>query len=313
MIGDPSLLWVERFRPRTVQDCIIPDALKATLQQYVDKGEIPNLLLTGSAGTGKTTVARALCDQCGVDYIMINGSDENGIDTLRVKIKGFASSMSLSGGRKAIIIDEADYLTPQVQAAFRGVIEEFINNCSFIFTCNFKNRIIPPLHSRFATIDFKLNGKDKELMAAAFYKRTVQILKGEGVTFDGPVLAQVIMKFFPDYRKVLNELQQYSATGTIDAGLLSKGSDAKIDELIIHLKAKDFKSLRKWVGTNSDADSTALMRALYDKAFDIWKPETVPVVVVILGKYLFQASHVADQEINTAACLTELMVEAQVK
>jgi len=309
-----NMLWVEKYRPHKIADCIIPDALKAAFQQYVDNKEIPNLLLTGSPGTGKTTVARAMCEEIGADYILINGSAERGIDMLRVKVTGFASSVSLSGGRKVIIIDEADYLTPEAQAAFRGVIEEFAGNCSFIFTCNFKNRIIDALHSRCAVIDFRLQPADKQTMAASFFKRIAHILKvEEKIEFDQKAVVQLIMKFFPDYRRVLNELQRYSVSGKIDIGILAIVSDAKIDELVGYLKAKNFKGLRTWVGANSDADSAALMKSLYDRSDEIWKPASLPIVVVITGKYQFQASQVMNQEINTAAWLTELMVEAEVQ
>lgn len=311
--GSEQMLWVEKYRPHKIADCIIPDGLKTSLQTFVDKGEIPNMILAGGPGTGKTTVARAMCDEIGIDYILINGSDENGVDTLRVKVKGFASSVSLQGGRKCIIIDEADYLTPQAQAAFRGVIEEFAGNCSFVFTCNFVNRLIEPLHSRCAVISFALQGKDKQAMAAAFFKRLLEILKNEDVEYDKVVLAQLVQKFFPDYRRSLNELQRYSVGGKIDSGILAQISDVKIDALVAALKGKDFSGLRKWVGTNSDADSTAVMRTLYDRMSEIFTTNTLPVLVMLTGKYMYQSAFVADQEINMAAYLTEVMVECEVK
>jgi replication factor C small subunit len=311
--GSEQMLWVEKYRPRRIADCIIPEALKSSLQSYVDRKEIPNMILCGGPGTGKTTVARAMCDEIGCDYILINGSDERNIETLRVKVKGYASSVSLSGGRKVVIIDEADYLNPLVQAAFRGVIEEFIQNCSFVFTCNFVNRLIEPLHSRCAVIDFKLQSKDKQLMAIAFFKRVAEILELEQVEFDRKVVAELIQKFFPDYRRILNELQRYGINGSIDTGILAQVSDVKLDELIGFLKAKDFKGIRKWVGLNSDNDSTVIMRNLYDKMTEVFTPQTLPVLVVLTGKYLYQSSFVADQEINLAAYLVEVMVECEVK
>jgi DNA polymerase III delta prime subunit len=307
-----NMLWTEKWRPHKIADCIIPDALKASFQEYVNKGEIPNLILSGSSGTGKTTVARAMCDEIGADYILLNGSsNDRGVDTIKLKVPNFASSVSLSGGRKVIIMDEADGLTSDAQDAFRGAIEEFASHCSFIFTCNFKNRLIPPIHSRCAVIDFRLQASDKQLMAAAFFKRVINILKNEKVEFDAKVIVEIITKFFPDYRRVLNELQRYSVGGKIDVGLLAQVSDATIDELVKALKAKDFKAVRKWAGSNSDLDSAALMRNLYDRAAEIWTPESLPVVVVITAKYLFQSTQVMDQEVNTAAWLTEIMVEAQ--
>jgi DNA polymerase III delta prime subunit len=312
MNSSDQMLWTERYRPHRIADCIIPDALKASFQGYVTKGEIPNLLISGTPGTGKTTVARAMCEELETDYIILNGSN-TGIDDIRFKVHGFGSSVSLSGGRKVIIVDEADGMTNAAQEMLRASMEELAVNCSFIFTCNRKGKIIDAIHSRCAGIEFKLQAKDKQPMAAAFFKRITTILKNdEKIEFDPQAIAQLITKFFPDFRRVLNELQRYSVGGKIDVGILSAISDAKLDELVSHLKAKDFKSLRKWVGTNADADSAALMRALYDRAGDIWQQSSLPVVIVITGKYLYQAAFVADQEINTAAWLTELMVEAQV-
>lgn len=314
MLNLNEMLWCEKYRPKTIADCILPDAFKKTFQEYVERKEIPNMILSGSAGVGKTTVARAMCEEIGCDYIIINGSDESGIDTLRVKIKGFASSVSLTGtGRKAIIIDEADYLTASAQAAFRGVIEEFSKNCSFIFTCNFKNRIIQPLHSRCAVIDFKLQNGQKAKMASTFMKRVENILKEEKVQYDLKVVAELITKFFPDYRRVLNELQRYSTGGSIDIGILANISDVKISEVVGYLKEKDFRNVRKWVAQNLDNDTHSIMREIYDKLYDILSPSTIPMAVVLLGKYQYQAAFAADQEINLMAFLTELMVDCEFK
>jgi len=313
MIDDENILWVEKYRPKKIEDCILPEAQKKPFQEYVNRKEIPNIILSGSAGVGKTTVARAMCEEIEADYILINGSDESGIDTLRVKIKGFASSVSLMGGRKVVIIDEADYLSPAAQAAFRGVIEEFSSNCSFIFTCNFKNRIIQPLHSRCAVIDFKLVNGQKAKMAAAFMKRVEYILKNENVEYDQKVVAELITKFFPDYRRVLNELQRYGVSGKVDVGILANVSDNKLNELVSYIKEKNFREVRKWVAQNADNDTHRIMRDFYDKVYDILKPESIPLAVVLLGKYQYQAAFVADQEINLMAFMTELMVDCEVK
>ena len=313
MNDNDMLLWCERYRPKKIEDCILPEAQKKPFQEYVNRKEIPNIILSGSAGVGKTTVARAMCEEIEADYILINGSDESGIDTLRVKIKGFASSVSLMGGRKVVIIDEADYLSPAAQAAFRGVIEEFSSNCSFIFTCNFKNRIIQPLHSRCAVIDFKLVNGQKAKMAAAFMKRVEYILKNENVEYDQKVVAELITKFFPDYRRVLNELQRYGVSGKVDVGILANVSDNKLNELVSYIKEKNFREVRKWVAQNADNDTHRIMRDFYDKAYDILKPESIPLAVVLLGKYQYQAAFVADQEINLMAFMTELMVDCEVK
>jgi DNA polymerase III delta prime subunit len=307
------LLWVEKYRPKTIEECILPDAIKSTFQEYVNRKEIPNLLLAGTAGVGKTTIAKALCNEVGCDYIVINGSDESGIDVLRNKIKNYASSVSLAGGRKVVIIDEADYLNPNsTQPALRGAIEEFSSNCSFIFTCNFKNRIIDPIHSRCSVVDFKINGS-KAKMAAAFFKRCEWILEQEGITYDKEVVAAVITKHFPDNRRVLNELQRYSVSGTIDKGILSNVADIQLGALVSALKEKDFASTRKWVTNNLDNDPVKIYRKLYDTLYESLKPQSVPQLVLILAKYQYQAAFVADHEINMVACLTEIMVDCEFK
>ena len=307
------LLWVEKYRPQKVEDCILPDAIKSTFMDYVARKEIPNLLLSGTAGVGKTTIAKALCQEVGCDWLLINGSDESGIDVLRTKIKNYASSVSLMGGRKVVIIDEADYLNPNsTQPALRGAIEEFSSNCSFIFTCNFKNRIIDPIHSRCSVIDFKING-NKAKMAASFMKRVEWILDQEKVTYDKDVVAAVIMKHFPDNRRVLNELQRYSVSGTIDKGILSNIADVELGSLITALKSKDFASTRKWVTSNLDNDPVKIYRKLYDGLYELLKPNSVPQLVLILAKYQYQAAFVADHEINMVACLTEIMVDCEFK
>lgn len=307
------LLWTEKYRPKTVEDCILPERLKKPFQEYVNQNTIPNLLLSGGAGVGKTTIAKAMCQEIGCDYMVINGSDESGIDTFRTKIKNYASSMSLSGGRKVIIIDEADYLNPNsTQPALRNAIEEFAVNCSFIFTCNYKTRIIEPLHSRCAVVDFNLKNNEKAAMASQFFKRIQGILQSENVEFDDKVIAELVKKHFPDFRRVLNELQRYSQFGKIDTGILSQIGDVQLTEIIKHIKAGDFGSIRKWVGA-SDIDATVLFRQLYDALYDVLKPQFIPKAVVILADYQYKQAFVADQEINMVACLTELMVECEFK
>ena len=305
-------LWVEKYRPHTIADCILPEEYKTTFQSYVDRKEIPHLLLCGGPGTGKTTVARALCDEIGCDYLMINGSDESGIDTFRVKIKNYASSMSLGGGKKVIIIDEADYLNPNsTQPAMRAAMDKFAHNCTFIMTCNFKNRIIEPLHSRCAVIEFKLRKEDKPKMAMAFMKRASEILNTEKVPFDKAVLAEVVKKHFPDYRRVLNELQRYSVSGKIDAGILTSIADVSLNDLVTALKDQNFGAMRKWVADFGGDDPTRVYRKIYDSLYDIMDKSTIPNAVVILARYQYQAAFVADQELNLTACLTEMMVEVK--
>lgn len=306
------LLWVERYRPQTVEECILPERLKATFQEYVNQKEMPNLLLTGGAGVGKTTIAKAMCNEIGCDYMILNGSDENGVDTIRVKIKNYASSMSFTGGRKVIILDEADYLTPNAQAILRNAIEEFAVNCSFIFTCNFKSRIIEPLHSRCAVIDFRLVNGEKAKMASAFFKRITHILDTEKVEYDEKVIAELIKKHFPDFRRAINELQRYSQLGKIDVGILSQIGDISISQIVKHLKEKDFTSVRKWAAT-TDIDSTTFFRKLYDALYDIAKPQSIPQAVIIIADYQYKQAFVADQEINLVACLTELMANVEFK
>jgi DNA polymerase III delta prime subunit len=306
------LLWTEKYRPRTVEDCILPERLKATFQEYVNQKEIPNLLLAGGAGVGKTTIAKAMCNEIGCDYMIINGSDENGVDTIRVKIKNYASSISLSGGRKVVILDEADYLTPNAQAILRNAIEEFAANCSFIFTCNYKNKIIDPLHSRCAVIEFGLKNGEKQKMASAFFKRITHILDTEKVEFDEKVIAEVVKKHFPDFRRVINELQRYSKLGKIDVGILSQIGDISLTQIVKHLKEKDFTSVRKWAAT-SEIDNTTFFRKLYDALYDIAKPQSIPQAVLILADYQYKQAFVADHEINLVACLTEIMANVEFK
>ncbi len=307
------LLWTEKYRPQTVEDCILPERLKAVFQEYVNQKQIPNLLLAGGAGVGKTTIAKALCNEVGCDYMIINGSDESGIDVFRTKIKNYASSMSFTGGRKVIIIDEADYLNPNsTQPALRNAIEEFAMNCSFIFTCNYKSKIIDPLHSRCAVIEFGLKNGEKTKMAASFFKRITHILDTEKVDYDSKVIAEVIKKHFPDFRRVINELQRYSKLGKIDVGILSQIGDISLTQIVKHLKEKDFTSVRKWAAT-SEIDNTTFFRKLYDALYDIVKPQSIPQAVLILADYQYKQAFVADHEINLVACLTEIMANVEFK
>jgi DNA polymerase III delta prime subunit len=304
------LLWTEAYRPKTIEDCILPERLKKPFQEYVNNKTIPNLLLSGGAGVGKTTVAKAMCEEIGCDYMIINGSDDNGVDIVRYKIKNYASSMSLAGGRKVIIIDEADYLTPNAQAAFRNAIEEFASNCSFIFTCNYKNKLIEPLHSRCAVVDFQLKNAEKATMASQFMKRIEFVLNTEKVEFEKAVVAEMVKKHFPDFRRVINEIQRYSQFGKIDSGILAQIAEVGLKDVIKYIKDKDFGSIRKWVASN-DIDSTALFRKLYDSLYEVLKPQSIPQAVIILADYQYKSAFVADAEINTVACLTELMVECE--
>ena len=309
-----DILWVEKYRPQNIKDCILPNELKSTFQQFVENEEIPNLLLTGTAGVRKTTVAKAMLEEIGCTYMMINGSEESGIDTLRTKIKNFASTVSMDGKRKYVILDEADYLNPQsTQPALRGFIEEFSKNCGFILTCNFRNRIIEPLHSRCSTGEFRIPNEQKPKLAMNFMKRVQDILEKENVTHNEKVVADVIGKFFPDWRRCLNELQRYSVSGSIDAGILVNLSDTSIKELVSFVKDKDFKSCRQWVVHNLDNDPHRIYRRIYDSLSGNVPDSAIPHCVLILGDYSYKSAFVADQEINLLACLTEMMTSVQFK
>ena len=311
-----EFLWVEKYRPQTIEDCILPESIKKTFQGFLSKGEVPNLLLAGPAGCGKTTVAKALCNELGVDVYVINGSDEGRfLDTVRNTAKNFASTVSLqaTGKHKVIIIDEADNTTNDVQLLLRAFTEEFSGNCRFIFTCNFKNKIIEPLHSRCACIDFSSDRKSKPQLASTFFNRLRFILEREGVEADPKVLIELINKHFPDWRRVLNECQRYSSSGKIDAGILAQFSDVKVNDLIKHLKEKDFKEVRKWVVNNLDNDASVLLRRVYDALYGSLAPNSIPAAVLVIAKYQYQIAFVADQEINMLACLTEIMVECEFK
>jgi DNA polymerase III delta prime subunit len=311
-VRDNEFLWVEKYRPQTIDDCILPESQKKDFRVMLDKGEIQNMLLCGGAGMGKTTIARALCNELDTDYIIINGSEESGIDVLRTKIKQFASAVSFSGKPKVVILDEADYLNPNsTQPALRAFIEEFSSNCRFIFTCNFKNRIIPPLHSRCAVVEFKIGKDDKAQIAASFFKRVLEILRNEGIEFNKKVVAKVVEKHFPDYRRVLNELQKYSASGAIDEGVLVSVTESNMNELVTVLKDKDWKKMRQWVVNNQDNDPQGLFRKVYDTLIE--KVSTVPQLVLLLADYQYKAAFCADQEINLVACLTEIMATQEWK
>ena len=311
-----DFIWVEKYRPQTIEDCILPENIKKTFKDFLNKGEVPNLLLSGPAGCGKTTVAKALCNELGVDYYVINGSDEGRfLDTVRNNAKNFASTVSLSSDarHKVIIIDEADNTTSDVQLLLRASIEEFSGNCRFIFTCNYKNKIIEPLHSRCAVIEFAIKGKEKQEIAAQFFNRINGILDSERVQSDKKVLAELINKHFPDWRRVLNECQRYSVGGKIDSGILAHFSDVKVNDLIKNLKDKNFPEVRKWCVNNLDNDPSVLLRRIYDNLYSSLVPATIPAAVLILAKYQYQIAFVADQEINLLACLTEIMVECEFK
>ena len=309
-----DFLWCEKYRPKTIEDCILPEGIKKTFSDFLNKGEIPNLLLCGPAGCGKTTVAKALCNELGADFYVINGSDEGRfLDTVRNNAKNFASTVSLSSDakHKVIIIDEADNTTNDVQLLLRAFTEEFSRNCRFIFTCNYKNKIIEPLHSRCAVVEFSIQGKEKAQLAGSFFKRLQNILDEERIRYDPKVIAELISKHFPDWRRVINECQRYSVSGEIDSGILASFSDVAVNDLIKHLKDKNFSEVRKWVVANLDNDSSVILRRVYDSCYTHLSPQTIPAAVLIIAKYQYQIAFVADQEINLLAALTEIMCECE--
>ena len=311
-----DFIWVESYRPKTIEECILPENIKKTFRDFLNTGEIPNMLLAGPPGVGKTTVAKALCNELGVDYYVINGSDEGRfLDTVRNNAKNFASTVSLASEakHKVIIIDEADNTGNDVQLLLRAFIEEFASNCRFIFTCNYKNKILTPLHSRCAVVEFSVKGKEKQTIAAEFFKRLNFILDKEQIEADKKVLVQLINKHFPDWRRILNECQRYSVGGKIDSGILATFTDIAVNDLIKNLKEKNFPEVRKWINSNLDNDTTVLLRRIYDVLYDTLVPNTIPAAVLVIAKYQYQAAFVADQEINMLACLTEIMIECEFK
>tara|TARA_A100001391_G_scaffold173033_1_gene134804 strand:- start:417 stop:1358 length:942 start_codon:yes stop_codon:yes gene_type:complete len=311
-----NFIWVEKYRPTTIDECILPDNIKKTFKDFLNRGEIPNMLLAGPPGVGKTTVAKALCNELGADFYVINGSDEGRfLDTVRNNAKNFASTVSLSSEakHKVIIIDEADNTGNDVQLLLRAFIEEFAGNCRFIFTCNYKNKILEPLHSRCVVVDFSIRGKEKQQIAASFFQRLNFILDKERIETDKKVLAELINKHFPDWRRVLNECQRYSVSGKIDSGILAAFSDVAVNDLIKNLKTKNFPEVRKWVNSNMDNDTSVLFRRIYDSLYECLVPTTIPAAVLVIAKYQYQMAFVADQEINMLACLTEIMVECEFK
>lgn len=314
-MSDPTdFLWVEKYRPKKISDCILPVSLKKTFQEMVDSGQCQNLLLSGGPGCGKTTVAKAMCNELGADYIVINCSEDGNIDTLRTRIRNFASTVSFGGGIKIVILDEFDYSNPQsMQPALRGFIEEFANNCRFVLTCNYKSRIIEPLHSRCTCIDFKFTGDDKMAMCAQFMDRLKMILTQEEIPFDEKVLAKLIMKYAPDFRRLLNELQRYSINGKIDTGILSEAGDIVIKDLLAAMKGKDFAQVRRWIVTNINNDPVHIFRKIYDGLYENFKPSCIPSAILILADYQYKSAFVADQEINLTACLVQLMMDCEIE
>ena len=314
MMETREYLWCEKFRPKTIEDCILPQGIKNTFQQMVNAGESQNLLLSGSAGCGKTTIAKALCNELDSDYIMVNCSEDGNIDTLRTKIRNFASTVSITGGKKVVILDEFDYSNAQsTQPALRGFIEEFSDNCRFILTCNFKNRIIEPIHSRCTCIPFTIPKSEKPKLASEFMERSKWILDQEGISYEEKVVAEVIMKHFPDFRRVINELQRYSVAGSIDVGILSTIGEIHIKDLMRYMKTKDFTNARKWAVENLDNASTELFRKIYDGLYDAVISSSIPQAILILAEYQYKSAFVADQEINLVACIVELMMGCEFK
>ena len=310
-----DFLWVEKYRPQKVEDCILPTEVKTTFKSFIEQGEIPNLLLSGTAGVGKTTIAKALCNELGADFYVINGSDEGRfLDTVRNQAKTFASTVSLTSEsrHKVIIVDEADNTTPDVQLLLRASIEEFQKNCRFIFTCNYKNKIIQPLHSRCSVVDFGIK-KDKQKLAAAFFGRVCEILTKESIKYEEKVVAEVVTKYFPDFRRTLNELQRYSATGQIDSGILSSGNEFSIDKVVGHLRKKEFTNMKKWVAQNMDNEPQVIMRKIYDNLYNYFDPKSIPEAVLIISEYQYKSSFVVDQEVNLVAFMTELMMRCEYK
>ena len=310
-----SLLWVEKYRPKTIEDCILPESIKKTLRDVVSQNKIPNMMFTGTSGIGKTTAARAICNETQADYLIINGSDEGRmIDTLRTKLTQFCSTISLSGSRKVVIIDEADYMNADsVQPAMRNFTERFADNCSFIFTCNYKNRIIEPIHSRCAVIDFSLKNGEKQVIAARFMKRVEGILTDESIDYDKEVIAKLVLKHFPDFRRVLNELQRYSTSGEINSGVLANIKEMNLKELIDSLREKNFSKMRQWVVANVDNDPATVYRKIYDELYNVVDKGSIPQAVLTIAEYQYKSAFVADQELNMTACLTEIMKECQFK
>lgn len=308
-----NTLWVEKYRPKSVQECILSENIKNTFQQFINKGDIPNFIFSGTAGVGKTSVAKAICNEVGADYLFINASDENGIDTLRTKIKSFASTISLIDANKVVILDEADALTGAVQQALRSFTEEYSANCRYIYTCNVKSKLIEPLHSRCAVIDFKIESKDKPILAEQFFKRVLTILDLENVKYEKKVVAELVQKYFPDFRRTLNELQRYSVNGEINSGILSNYSLDSFKELIQFLKKKEYSKVRNWVAKNSDVDCTQLFRDFYDNCQIYFENVSIPQLILILGEYSYRNSFVADSEINVMAAMTEIMSNCQLK
>ena len=308
-----SLLWVEKYRPKTIDDCILPETIKTTLRDVVKQNKIPNMMFTGTSGIGKTTAARAICNETQADYLIINGSDEGRmIDTLRTKLTQFCSTISLSGSRKVVIIDEADYMNADsVQPAMRNFTERFADNCSFIFTCNYKNRIIEPIHSRCAVIDFSLKNGEKQVIAARFMKRVEGILSDESIDYDKEVIAKLVLKHFPDFRRVLNELQRYSTSGEINSGVLANIKEMNLRELIDSLREKNFSKMRQWVVANVDNDPATVYRKIYDELYNVVDKGSIPQAVLTIAEYQYKSAFVADQEINLVACLVELMAECE--